>query len=171
MGLDQIHEQSNAVMKDMGGATSSLNKADESSLARWGLCIHELASIASEYKFEENNMNSPHKSQRHHEDSVAFQKCFTTDVNCLEKAVISNFLMLEKLTVLNNHSKVEFNDSVFEYIKIIETEVEKQFLHFWKKRLVSAELSINVTIPLNSHNLPGNYNKKSAYDDRIYRRW
>ena len=31
MGLDQIHEQNNAVMKGMGGATSSLNKADESS--------------------------------------------------------------------------------------------------------------------------------------------
>ena len=34
MGLDQIHEQNNAVMKGMGGATSSLNKFDESSLAR-----------------------------------------------------------------------------------------------------------------------------------------
>ena len=72
--------------------------------------------------------------------------------------------MLEKLIVLNNHDKVEFNDIVFEYIKIIQTEVEKQFLHFWEKRLVSAELSINTTIPLNSYNLPGNYNKKSAYD-------
>ena len=40
MELDQIHEQNKAVMKDMGGATPSLNKVDESSLARWGLCIH-----------------------------------------------------------------------------------------------------------------------------------
>ena len=54
MGLDQIHEQKNGVMKGMGGATSSLNKADESSLARWGLCVHELASIVSEYEFEVN---------------------------------------------------------------------------------------------------------------------
>ena len=72
--------------------------------------------------------------------------------------------MLEKFTVLNKHDKVEFNDGVFEYIKIIETEVEKQFLHFWEKRLVSAELSVNVTIPLNSYNLPCDYNKKSAYE-------
>ena len=86
----------------MDGATSPLNKADESSLARWGLCMHELASLVSEYEFEENDMNSPHKAQRHHEESVAFQKRFTTDVNCLEKAVISNPLMLEKPTVLNN---------------------------------------------------------------------
>ena len=34
MGLDQIYEQDNAVMKGMGRAISSLNKIDESSLAR-----------------------------------------------------------------------------------------------------------------------------------------
>ena len=108
-------------------------------------------------------MNSLHEAQRHHENSVAFQKCFATDVNCLEKAVISNSFMLEKLTGLNNHDKAKFNDSLFEDIKITETEVEKQFLHFWEKRLVSAKLPISVTIPLNSYSLPGNYNKKSAY--------
>ena len=62
MGLDEINEQNDAVIKGMGGATSSLNKVDESSLARWGLCIHELASTVSEYEFEENNMNSPHEA-------------------------------------------------------------------------------------------------------------
>ena len=62
MGLDEINEQNNAVIKGMGGATSSLNKVDESSLARWGLCIHELASTVSEYEFEEHNMNSPHEA-------------------------------------------------------------------------------------------------------------
>ena len=72
--------------------------------------------------------------------------------------------MLEKLTVLNNHDETKLNDRVFEYIKIIETEREKQFRHFWEKILVQAELSINVPIPLNSYNLPGNYNKKSTYD-------
>ena len=131
MGLDQIHEQNNAVMKGMGGATSSLNKVDESSLARWGLCIHELASVVSEHEFEENNMNCLHEAQRHHEDSEAFQKRLTTDVNCLEKDVISKPFMLEKLTVLKNHDKAKFINSVFEDIKIIETEVKKQFLHFW----------------------------------------
>ena len=149
MGLDRIHKQSNAVMKGMGGATSSLNKVDESSLARWGLSIHELASIVSEYEFEENNMNSPHEAQRHHEDSISFQKRFNTDVNCLEKAANSNPFMLEKLTVLNKHDKAKSNDRVFEDIKIIETEGEKQFLHFWEKRLVSAELPINAPFPLN----------------------
>ena len=52
MGLHQTHKQNNGIMKGMGRATSSLNKVDKSSLARWGLCIHELASIVSEYEFE-----------------------------------------------------------------------------------------------------------------------
>ena len=59
MRLDQIHEHTIAVMKNMGGAKSSLNKVDESLLARWGLCIHELTSTVSEYEFEEIDMNSP----------------------------------------------------------------------------------------------------------------
>ena len=79
--------------------------------------------------------------------TVVFQKRFTTDVNCLEKVVISKLFILEKLTVLNNHDKAKFNDRVFENIKIIETKGEKQFSHFWEKRLVSAELLINVPIP------------------------
>ena len=48
--------------------------------------------------------------------------------------------MLEKLTILSNHDKTNFNDRVFEDIKIIETEGEKQFFYFWEKILVSAEL-------------------------------
>ena len=71
--------------------------------------------------------------------------------------------MLEKLTILNNCDKAKFNDSIFEYIKIIETEGETQFLNFWEKRLVSSELSINVTMWLNSYNLPENSNNNSAY--------
>ena len=100
LGLDQVHEQNNAVMKGMGGVTSSVNKEDESSLARWGLCIHELASIIEEYEHEETELDSPHEAQHHHEDTMAFQKRFSADVSCLEKAIISNPLCLNKLTIL-----------------------------------------------------------------------
>ena len=71
---------------------------------------------------------------------------------------------MEKLTVLHNHDKAKFNDRVSKDIKINEAEGDKQFLYFWEKRLVLSELSINITIPLNSYNLPGNCNKNSAYD-------
>ena len=61
--------------------------------------------------------------------------------------------MLENLTVVHSHDQAEFNNRVFEDIKINVAEGEKQILHFWEKRLVLAELSTNVTI-----------NKTSAYD-------
>ena len=95
MGLDQIHKQNNDVMKGMVGATSSLSKVEESSSARWTLCIHEQASIVSEYEFEEIHINSLLEAKRHHEYSVAFQKRFITDVNCHEKAGKSRRYLLE----------------------------------------------------------------------------
>ena len=39
MEIDQAHEQNNVVIKGMGGATSVLNRDDESALARWELSI------------------------------------------------------------------------------------------------------------------------------------
>ena len=123
-----------------------------------------MTSIVSEYEFEENDMNNLHEAQCHHGISVAFQRNFTTDVNCHEKAAISNPFMLEKLAVLNNYDKAQCNDSVFEDIKIIEREGEKQFPHFCEKIPISAKVSYNVTITLNSCNLPCNYNNKSAYE-------
>ena len=57
-------------MKGMGGVTSSVNREDDSSLARWGLCIHEMASIIDEYEEEENEASSSTDIHRHHEDTL-----------------------------------------------------------------------------------------------------
>ena len=56
-------------------------------------------------------MNIPHEAQRHHEDFVASKKRFIADINYLEKAVISN-LSCWRSSVMNNHDKAKFNDSV-----------------------------------------------------------
>ena len=159
MGLDQIHEQNNAIMKGMGGVSSSLNKVDESSIARWGLCIHKLASIVNES--EETYSGSNHESQCHHEDSAAFQKHFTADVKSLNPALVSNPFLLERLTVLNNHDIAKFNDRVIEDIRVLEFNREKQSLEFWNNRLQIPKIPISEPINLNSYNLPGNYNIKS----------
>ena len=66
-------------------------------------------------------MNSRHEAQSHHENSVLFKKRFTTDVNFLEKAVISNSSMLKRLTVLHNHDKAKFN----EYLNIKKSMKQK----------------------------------------------
>ena len=45
MRINQAHEQNNAAIMGMGGATSVRNKDDESGLARQELCLHELPLI------------------------------------------------------------------------------------------------------------------------------
>ena len=62
-------------MKGMDEVTSLLNKVDESSVSRWSVCIHELASIVSEPEFEEGNVNSMGEAQRYHED-CSFSETF-----------------------------------------------------------------------------------------------
>ena len=125
MGLDQVHEQNNAVMKGIGGATPSSNKVDESSLARWGLCIHELASIISEYESDDTDEIFEIEALHHHEDTAAFQKRFTKGVDSLDKALMTNPFKQDKLTVLNNHEEDKFNDSVFEDVKIIHRHTRR----------------------------------------------
>ena len=44
------NEQNNSVIKGMGGATLMLNKDDESGLAQWELCFHELSLIINKYE-------------------------------------------------------------------------------------------------------------------------
>ena len=50
IGLDQVHEQNNAVIKGSGGATDLLNKVDESALLRWEVCNPELARLLLEFE-------------------------------------------------------------------------------------------------------------------------
>ena len=49
MALDQVHEQSNKVIKSTGGTTDLVNIHD-SSLIRWETCGHEIARIITEFE-------------------------------------------------------------------------------------------------------------------------
>ena len=50
MGIDQIHEQNNDLIKNIGGATHLINRNDDSSLHVWETSTPELARILVEYK-------------------------------------------------------------------------------------------------------------------------
>ena len=49
MVLDQVHEQSNKVIKSTDGTTDLVNIHD-SSLIRWETCGHEIARIITEFE-------------------------------------------------------------------------------------------------------------------------
>ena len=50
MGLDQIHEQNNKIIKWSGGASELLNKVDDSVPLRWEVCSPELARVIQEFE-------------------------------------------------------------------------------------------------------------------------
>ena len=57
LGLDQVHEQNNAVIKGSGGASDLLNKVHESALLRWEVCNPVVACLLLEFD-DGMNVNS-----------------------------------------------------------------------------------------------------------------
>ena len=61
ISLDQLHKQSNKVIKGRSGATSGINRKDESVLNHWALSGPELAEIISQFEdeYEKNDKSLP----------------------------------------------------------------------------------------------------------------
>ena len=52
MSLDQVHEQNNAYIKGVSGATHLVNRSDDAGLIRWELCSSEIARMVQEFENE-----------------------------------------------------------------------------------------------------------------------
>ena len=50
MGLDQIHEQNNKLIKECGGASDLRSKVDDSALILWETCSPEIARAIFRFK-------------------------------------------------------------------------------------------------------------------------
>ena len=163
--LDKIHEQNNKIIKGVGGATHLLNAVDESGLACWELCAHEISLIVSE--FEETliieNEISEIETNPHYEDTDAFHLRFLEDVEKLASSLVDNPFQLDTLTVLNN-TNIKFHPSVFHDISTLTKNGQEQFERFWTKHLHENTASIKKPIKINSYNLPGNQNKDAEKD-------
>ena len=161
MGIDQAHEQNNRVIKGMGGATSVLNKDDESGLAWWEPCLLELVMIINEYE-STPKVELDFEPLKHHEDNEDFQNQFSVHVSQLQTSILTNPFKLNKLTVLNNR-KATFNDIVYDISKM-STFGEEQFKAFWMDRPETGKIPVSDAILLNSLNLSGNPNKATEKD-------
>ena len=81
MGLDQIHEQNNKIIKGSGGASDLLNKEDDSALLRWEVCSPELARIILEFESSLDRNDIPSESKtKHHEIQNFHLKWLTTSL-------------------------------------------------------------------------------------------
>ena len=102
MGLDQIHEQNNKIIKGSGGASDLLNKEEGSALFRWEVCSLELACEIQEFEdcLDRNDFVADSIS-KHHEDNDSFNQRFTSDINKLVNSIPVNPFNKTSLTKLN----------------------------------------------------------------------
>ena len=101
MGLDQIHEQNNKVIK--GGASALLNREVDSAILRWEVCSPELARVILEFEDSlDKNANFAESYQSHHKDNSSFNPRFSSYVNRLVKSIVVNPFKKDCLTKLNN---------------------------------------------------------------------
>ena len=112
----------------MGGATSVLNKNDESELARWELCLHELSLIINEYE-STPEVELHFEPLRHLKHTKAFQNQFSADVSRLKTSILKIPFKFNILTVLNNE-KSAFNDIVYDGISKMSKLGKEQFKAF-----------------------------------------
>ena len=104
MALDQLHEQNSKYIKSVSGATSLINRQNDSALVRWELCGPELCRIIEEVE----SSTTHEEKQKHHEDNPTFKKDFIKDTTTLLNNFPNNPFLLNGLTVIIN------TDMVFE---------------------------------------------------------
>ena len=162
IALDQLHEQNNKVIKSIGGATSVINRKDESTLNRWVLRRLELAEIISQFEneYQQNDQSKP-STKDHHECSKPFQRDFYNDVQGLRRNFVNNPFQLENLTVINDTSQL-FDDNIFHNLAKLESIGFMQLKAFINDRLISCKTSINSKIALNHFILPNDEKKQKT---------
>ena len=149
MGLDQIHEQNNKIIKGAGGASDLLNKVDDSALLRWEVCSPELARVILEFEDCLDRNEFPAESNtKHHEDNEPFHKRFAADVNRLNKCISVNPFTQHNLTKLNNKAVV-VPESVRPVVENLQSSGKEQLETFVSDRLVLRKTPISESITLN----------------------
>ena len=134
MALDQLHEQNNKYIKSVGGATSLINRQDDSALVRWELRGSELYRIIEE--FEEVESSTTHEEkQKHHEDSPTFTKDFIKGTTTLLNNFPNYSFLLNDLTVINNTDMV-FEDNIYCNLEQLLKTGEKQLHSFIEDWLI-----------------------------------
>ena len=164
MALDQIHEQNNAQIKGIGGASHLVNLSDESPLVRWESCPGELYKLLFDYEIDAMDspssiINESIQIEKHHEDNTSFRTRFIKDVELLVAGFTVNPFEVSDFTPINN-TAVQFNDEVRENIRLVPQIGEEQFLIFWNDRLIMAKVPIYKTIKENKHILASSSNSQ-----------
>ena len=129
MASDQVHEQNNKVVKGTSGATHLLNRQDKSGLERRELCGHEISHFVVEFQSSKNCRATGASIKKHHEDTLAFQKHFSSDVMKVFSGIIYIPFKQENLTKISS-TNITFIDTVFKDLSNLIDTREKELHTF-----------------------------------------
>ena len=148
MALNQVHEQSNKIIKGVGGATSLLNTQDESALIRWKTCGPEVARIASEFEDSLYNQDASSSATKHHEDNENFRQKFDRDVESVFQAIPCNPFEMASLSTINNSAP--FLQLMSDQLKQVLSTGERQVNVFIQDSLLMQKTAITEKISKNN---------------------
>ena len=166
MALDQLHEQNNKYVKSVSGATSLVNRQDESALVRWELCGPELWRILRGY---EKQFDHPNELAKHNEDNATFQHDFFHDVLTVFNSFSSNPFQRTDLTVIDN-TGIMFDENIYYNISRLESTGTAQLNSYIQKRLILSTTPLKTKITLNSFILPGDAKSKKPRGSLVDKR-
>ena len=109
MALDQLHKQNNKYINSVNGATSLINRQDNSAMVRWELCRPELCQIIEEFE-EVESSTAYEKKEENNEDSPI--KDFIKDTTTLANNFPNNPFLLSHITMIKNADMV-FEDNIY----------------------------------------------------------
>ena len=151
MGLDQLHEQNNNLIKNNGGATHLLNRGESAALEKSEVTVPELARLMSEFE----NEHDESLQLKHHEDTAAFRTRYQNDVKKLYNLLPCNPFELDSLTKINNPS-VTYSAEVKTALQKIKKKVGKfQYKESVNERLMKSKIPITSLIKKNYLQIPG----------------
>ena len=140
MALDQVHQQNNKIIKELGDTMSLLNTQDGSALIMWETCGPEVARIVSEFEDFLYDQDASSSVAKHHEGSKKFRQISNRDFGSAYQAVPCNPFEMASFSILNNSAFLL--QSVSDLLKQILSTAERQFKVFIQNRLLMQKTAI-----------------------------
>ena len=143
IGIDQVHEQNNKLVKTDGDAVDILLN-DNTALMKWMVAGPEIAEKVEAFRSE----NVHERTLKHHEDTNAFEKQFRKDVKALCNVfeIHGNPFDDPDDNLVHLISKMIMNEEAVDSVKRAKDLGEKQFHQYVEKRLIKCEVPIHEKI-------------------------
>ena len=152
ISIDHAHEQNNAIVKGIGGATDLM--LNPKAMLRWTVAGPEIARAITEFGTNCLPSRKREVQQKHHEHTLSSQTSYARDVNALVTTfeTMGNPFTEETTEVLVLDTRDVADPKVSESITKIEDLGKQQYHKFREERLIQTTKTL--TEPITKNKLP-----------------